>query len=83
MADLVKIMNSLLATADAVNDYLPAAGMSQLGIDLGKKLIGMIDDVKPHIPLDQQGQAQARRAALAAKVATKVADEARKLRGNN
>lgn len=81
MADIHRLLNTVLATADAVNEYLPGAPVSQLGIDLGKKVLGMLDDLKPHIPLDQQASAQARRRILAAAVETKAHDEARKLRG--
>jgi hypothetical protein len=79
--DATRIFNNLLTLADSINEYLPMPGVSQLGIDLGKKVVGMIDDVLPHVPLDQQQAAYARRKALADSVEVKVRAEARKLRG--
>jgi len=81
MADLSKIIGDVLKLADSVNGYLPMSGTTQLGIDLGKKVIDIIDTVGDDIPLDKQGEAQEARAKLAASVKAKAAATSARLRG--
>lgn len=81
MADLQRLLQNALNLADAVNELLPLPGVSQGIIEIGRKTVGILDDLKEEIPLDQQADAQARRKRLAESVEAKAKAESRKLRG--
>lgn len=78
IADTVR---KVLALADSVNEFLPASGLTQAGIDLATKMTDVIDSIGQDIPLDRQAEAKATRAALAAKVTAKAAATSKRLRG--
>ena len=80
--DIRAIVNKVLTLADSVNDFLPASGLTQKGIDLARKVDDLIGTLGADIPLDQQAEAQAARAQLAAKVKAKAAATSDRLRGN-
>lgn len=75
------IVNKILDVADTVNDFLPASGLTQKGIDLARKVEDLVGSIGGDIPLDKQAEAQATRAALAAKVKAKAASTSARLRG--
>ena len=80
--DIKAIVNKVLSLADTVNDYLPAAPITQGAIDLGHKVVDLVDSIGDDIPLDQQAAAQATRAELAAAVKAKAAATSSRLRGH-
>lgn len=81
MADIGTVVTKLLDLADSVNDYLPAAPLSQGIIDLARHVDQMIDHFGDEIPVDQQEAAQVARRKLAERVAEKSRDLSAKLRG--
>lgn len=81
MADMKSIVDKVLDVADTVNDFLPMHGLSQGGIDLARKVEDLVGSIGDDIPLDKQAEAQATRAALAAKVKAKAAATSSRLRG--
>jgi hypothetical protein len=76
-----QVAQRLIALADSVNEYLPAQGATQAGIDLAHKVADMIDGLKDEIPADQQAQAQSVRARLAERVTLKSTNLSKRLRG--
>lgn len=76
------IVAKVLSLADTVNDYLPGAPLTQGAIDLGHKVMDLVDSIGDEIPLDKQADAQAARAALAETVKAKAKATSDRLRGN-
>lgn len=76
-----ELFNKALALADAVNEFLPAANLTQGAIDLARKAEDLIAGFGDDIPLDKQAEAQATRAALAERVKAKAAKTSDRLRG--
>lgn len=83
MADLSGLFNKVLDVADSVNEYLPAAGLTQGGIDLARKVEDLLNSFGNDIPASQQATAQTTRAQLAAKVAAKARATSNRARGED
>ena len=51
------IVSKILDVADTVNDFLPASGLTQKGIDLARKVEDLVGSIDDEIPLDKQAEA--------------------------
>jgi hypothetical protein len=78
---MTSIVDKILDVADTVNDFLPASGLTQQGINLARKVEDLVATVQGQIPIEKQGEAQATRAALAARVKAKAAATSARMRG--
>lgn len=79
--DVRKIIDQVLAVADTVADYIPKGDLVDKGVAIGRKVLGIIDDLGEEIPLDKQEEVQATRAKLADAVAAKADRVSSRLRG--
>lgn len=79
--DVRKVIDQVLAVADTVADYLPKGELIDKGVEIGRKVIDIIDDLGESIPLDKQEEAQAVRKKLADAVTAKAGRVSDRLRG--
>ena len=79
--DIKALFGKALTLADAVNEFLPASGLTQGAINLARGAEDLIGSFGDDIPLEKQAEAQEVRKALAAKVKAKAAATSARLRG--
>jgi hypothetical protein len=81
MPNYREVLTRALEVADAVNDYLPGAKLSQAAIDLGRKTEDLLKSFGEGMPLEDQEKAQAARKVLSKTVADKARALSASLRG--
>ncbi len=79
--DLRALVDGVVKVANLASGLIPGAGFVGKGVEIGTKIIGIIDELGDDIPLDQQDEARAARAALSDAVKAKAAATSARLRG--
>lgn len=79
--NLESLFNQVQTLARSASTILPGAGLVDKGIDIGKKILAVVDGLGEHIPPERQGELQATRKALAEAVGIKADKTADRLRG--
>lgn len=80
--DISALTEKIMSMGSSLASMIPGANIVSGGIELGKKVIDIIDELGDDIPLEQQEEAQAVRAALAEAVKAKAAATSDRLRGH-
>lgn len=81
--DISALVGKVTGVATSLASMIPGMNIITGGVELGKKVIDIIDELGDDIPLDQQAEAQAARAALAEAVKAKAAATSDRLRGGH
>lgn len=79
--DIRAIIAKIADVADLASAIIPQAGLVKGGVELGEKIIDLIDSIGDDIPVDQQAEAQEARRKLAEAVKAKAAATSSRLRG--
>lgn len=79
--DWQNVTGQLLKLADTVSDIIPQASTVKGVVELGEKVIDIIDDFSSKAPRDSQEVLQQRRARLSATVKAHAARTSAELRG--
>lgn len=79
--NLENLFNQVQSLARSASTLLPAAGLVDKGIGIGKKILGVVDGLAEHVPPERQGELQNTRRALAEAVGIKADKTVDRLRG--
>ncbi len=79
--DIRSLIDGVVKVADMASNFIPGAGLVGKGVEIGTKIIGIIDDLGDDIPIDKQAEVQEARATLAATVKAKAVATSSRLRG--
>ena len=79
--DIRSLVDGVVKVADLASNFIPGAGLVGKGVEIGTKIIGIIDELGDDIPLDQQDEVKAARKTLSDAVKAKAKATSDRLRG--
>lgn len=75
------LLDSVKSLSQVVGTVIPGAGLISKGVEIGEKVLGIIDDLKEDVPLERQGEMKEARDRLSTIVKQKARNTSDRLRG--